>query len=248
MLLQHITRDDVITMKYISLITSLVLLAGCSTFQEQVLPRLVPNEKQNSHKQQVVELENHLAEWKQIKPSLERLMVIEGELRELIIQLNAIKHVESQSDERQPTKQQQQQQQQLVFQKTNSTEAATEEVKTKSDLINQLDKATSIIEPKPIIKYSLQFLSVKKKDNVKPAWDKLIKKHPQILSSLIPIYEKIDINSTVYYRLKAGTFDSKQVATSMCKQLQLQETTCIVKKISTNDLNIDIRKNITEKL
>lgn len=76
----------------------------------------------------------------------------------------------------------------------------------------------------------IQLGSLKSYDLAESEWERLSKKHDDILRKLKPVIQKIDLGEEqgIYYRLRTGPFDGPEEANEVCSGLKEQKVGCIV--------------------
>jgi cell division protein FtsN len=76
----------------------------------------------------------------------------------------------------------------------------------------------------------IQLGSLKSYDIAESEWDRLSKKHTDLFGSLKPTIQKVDLGAEkgIYYRLRTGPFESKEVASKACSTLKERKVECIV--------------------
>lgn len=93
-----------------------------------------------------------------------------------------------------------------------------------------------IAEPKTSVKkeekqvFMLQLVSTRKKESSESEWKRLSKKHADILSALPHTVSEIVSEKGTFYRLRAGSFETKQSAEEICKKLKSKKQECIIVK------------------
>ena len=202
-------------------------LSGCSMIQDDLQQAGRENAAQAPKPTATIpKFEEHLHEWQDIKPGIERLVAIEGELTELIDQLNSIITENEAAKQQAATSKQQQSQDTLEV-------AVAEKAKSLPEMTK---KSAAVVSPKPAAKqitssaasaYTLQLYSLSNQQQVRPTWYKLQHKHPAILGKLKAIFEKIKIKQNTFYRVKAGKFSDSYQADEMCSRLKALGTQCI---------------------
>lgn len=99
------------------------------------------------------------------------------------------------------------------------------------DLIEETSEETQEAE-KTIIKGKtfIQLGSLKSYDLAESEWERLSKKHGDILRKLEPVIHKVDLGEEqgIYYRLRTGPFDGLEKANEICSGLKEQKVGCIV--------------------
>lgn len=78
--------------------------------------------------------------------------------------------------------------------------------------------------------WQIQVMSAKDKDGIEKSWKNLQAKH-SFFAGLPHEIEKADLGASgIYYRLKAGSFASKEDAEKVCNQYKAVKGSCLVKK------------------
>lgn len=92
-------------------------------------------------------------------------------------------------------------------------------------------------KPQPVAKagpvaggaYRIQLAALASEDKAQAAWSSAVKKH-SFLSGLTLFVDKVNRNGSLFYRVQAGPFESKQAAADMCAQLKNNNAACMVVK------------------
>lgn len=219
--------------RFVLSLVALVLLGACSSKPAQ--------QAKNDAEMQAL-----IAEWKQLKPSVQRLVAIESELK---ILLQALDDLDQDSVERLP----------LAAETTNIESSVLREVSFEAEsplevnaqanvAVNTVNtvidaqKSIAPVEPKSasaqelILKnnqptrYALQLAAVTKQEAIEPTWLQLKKTYPKLLDGLVLKSEEVMISNRIYYRVKAGEYSSFNEAQKQCDALRQQGASCIVKK------------------
>jgi hypothetical protein len=74
--------------------------------------------------------------------------------------------------------------------------------------------------------YAIQLFSLTDKHIMRRIWDSVSTKHPIILGNLTPIYEEVRMQGKTFYRVKAGSFETKSAAMKLCGSLKNANTNC----------------------
>ena len=74
--------------------------------------------------------------------------------------------------------------------------------------------------------YAIQLFSLTDKKIMRRSWNSLSTKHPIILGNLLPIYEEVSMQGKTFYRVKAGSFETKSAAMKLCGSLKNANTNC----------------------
>ncbi len=81
----------------------------------------------------------------------------------------------------------------------------------------------------PADAYRIQLAALKSEAAASEAWTKLQKQYPDLLTSLQPIIEKVDLGASgVFYRIQGGPLDSRNLAQDLCGKLNQRGQQCIV--------------------
>ncbi|MBU3003038.1 SPOR domain-containing protein [Paraglaciecola arctica] len=171
------------------------------------------------------EITIHLEEWRKMKPSIKRLVAIESELKELIVQLNAITQQQNVTTSDSQTKDASEVdvniEQKEVTNNTVITSPAIPIDNTIQEPIHTVKKVEALSK-----KYGVQLGSLTDKQSLKTTWTGLMQKHSNVLAKLTPLYEEAIIGGKIYYRLKAGGLESQAKANELCNLLQTLNTSC----------------------
>ncbi|MFT5925230.1 MAG: hypothetical protein ACI9LE_002236, partial [Paraglaciecola sp.] len=158
---------------------------------------------QNSEPNEI--MNKHLQEWQSTKPDIARLAALESEVKELIKQLkNTNDRIAYQNT--------------LIMQ----TSAVTDRDAAKQQKPSKNSKNM----------YAIQLFSLTEKKIMRLTWDKLSTKHPIILGQLSPIYEEVNMQGKTFYRVKAGSFETKSAAMKLCRSLKNANTDCFLAKFT----------------
>jgi hypothetical protein len=152
-------------------------------------------------------MERHLQEWQEMKPSIARLVALEGEVKELIKQLKS-KKVNSN----------------LNVPLTDQSAQVKQNSIISDNTATNLQRSSVISENM----YAIQLFSLTDKNIMRKTWNKLSTKHPNILGNLSPIYEEVSMQGKTFYRVKAGSFESKTAAMKLCSSLKNANTNCFL--------------------
>lgn len=221
------------------------LIAGCASQPEPVA---------TSHNK---EMEAELAEWRKLKPGVQRLVAIEGELKGLLATLETITENEPtaqlatadnghnvQTQVMTPVHFEEKKLAAPVPVQTRAVQPAEKEINDEilTATLSQTSASTSVEQKTSVLSqagagskaestsFSLQLASVTKEEAVDPTWTQLKKRHPEVLGALDLHSEQVLIANRTYYRVKAGRFDSYNEAKQSCKLLMSSGASCIVNK------------------
>jgi len=186
-----------------------LILSACSSSPEDVTQITSEANVEKSSQASTGSIEEHMAEWQEIKPSLERLVLIEAELKTLIQEMAK-----------------------MTAEQKKSIEAQKEK---ETLIITPVPKPTPI--PTPIAesrysKHALQIFTVDNKELLETSWERWSKKHTTTLDDYAKIYHKAEKNGISYYRIKISNFTSKQEALDTCVKIKKHGDDCFL----TNNL------------
>jgi hypothetical protein len=75
----------------------------------------------------------------------------------------------------------------------------------------------------------IQVASVRTPEQAEAEWKRVSGRHPDLLSRLIPSYDRFDSQSgATYYRVQGGPLPDKELANLLCAQLEARKVDCIV--------------------
>lgn len=202
------------------------------------------------------EIEAELAEWRKLKPGVQRLVAIEGELKGLLATLESV--VDSEPTAQLATAENGTNVQTQVispvrFEESSVSVTQPPEIKVAKEnntpVIEEApvsDKVLAVTSPEsPVLdnaktsretpeeqrrSFSLQLASVTQEASVASTWQQLKQRHPEVLNSLDLHSEEVTVANRTYYRVKAGYFDSYNEAKQNCRLLQNNGASCIVNK------------------
>ncbi|OUS69517.1 hypothetical protein B5G52_16615 [Pseudoalteromonas sp. A601] len=199
-----------------SILTLLVCttFVGCNSTDAGNKQSQVTNEEVVSiSATELAQLKESAAQWQQAKPGVERLLVIEQDLKLLINQLNAVVAQESS--------------------KAEQAEVTSPEVKPAAPVTAVKPKVTT----QPI--YALQVASVTQKVRLAKSVADLQGKAPQLFEGkFVANVEPIDVNGVTYYRLKLGAYQYQKNAQADCDKLKQQQVSCIVSHFTDNPIKL----------
>lgn len=203
-------------------------------------------------------LQVELAEWKKMKPGVQRLVAIESELKVL---LQTLETVATNPTDQLETADAGSNVQSYVLEPVSfndkkltppagilpaeavRTESATpapasatmiaksEKVMPPSEPEVQAEpEITSAPAPQPSRNFSLQLASVTAQDSLESTWQRLQQRYPDQLSDLDFHSEEVIVSNRTYFRVKAGSFDNYDEAKRQCAVLRKSGASCIVNK------------------
>ena len=201
--------------------------------------------KQQEHDKLLKRHDELLQEWSELKPGLTRLLAIEEELNLLLgqlAQLSTSLEESTASNEGNvnnapapsvahysPTPSAQPVQEVLataeipepISPETISIETISTE--TSNDSAEQTETATPVDA-----NFALQVASIPEYYRLPAIWGQLLDKNPQLLANMEPNYQKTNVRNTDYYRLKIGSFATRQDANRKCNDLKAAGMNCLV--------------------
>ncbi|NRB23573.1 SPOR domain-containing protein [Shewanella sp.] len=245
---------NIASTNFILLLSLFITLTGCvsSTKQADDTQRL--DTQQQEIVTRVDSLEKGMAEWQLMQPSVARLVVIESDLKELIVQLGAMVEdpelAPALEPELEPAVEMMQAVEKPVLIDVKQAQEPTPDVIAVSEPASQQPKVqTAAAYPsapeQPIEvslaskngflanghlggKYALQLSSVTNPWVIESFWLKLQKKYASALEGVTPTYERASVKGKTYFRIKVGQFSKKKQATQACAQLKNIGGSCVV--------------------
>ena len=155
-------------------------------------------------------------EFEALRPGIGRLISIEADIRDLLVQLALMKRQQTPTD-------------------TATTTGNGARTAAQGGARTQQRKATvsSAAKP-PAEQISVHPASYRKMDNARRGWEKLSAAHRDVLDGLEYRISVIDLGSGrgTYYRLKAGPFDDIKAARQVCKAMKARKTFCVITDFS----------------
>lgn len=219
---------------FISLVAASLVLTGCSSSPAP--------EQSAAHK----ELQAELAEWKKMKPGVQRLVAIESELKVLLNTLETA--AMDPTDQLQSADAGQNVQSYVLEPVSFNDKKLTPEVKTSAAVNTPQttgpqpanlaaapeEKAEALTVPATETQqnhsFSLQLASVTEQQALESTWQRLQQRYPDQLSDLDFHSEEVIVSNRTYFRVKAGSFDSYDEAKRQCTELRKSGASCIVNK------------------
>ncbi|MCP4320536.1 MAG: SPOR domain-containing protein [Alteromonadales bacterium] len=207
-------------MKIIKILVSSLFVSlmsgGCTSSPDEMEVANNTAVEMKSDKKTMENIEKHLSEWQEIKPSLERLVLIEEELKTLITEVGkmAVQQKKALADK-------ENQQKFSVVKPAPIPVALPEPEATPPELIKEVIEAS-------YSNYALQVFTVDNKKQLEKSWKQWSEKHRAILTENHPIYEKIKKDRTTYFRVKINNFISQSDAVSTCQKIKQLGDDCFV--------------------
>ena len=191
--------------------------------------------KQQEHEKLLKRHDELLQEWSELKPGLTRLLAIEEELNLLLGQLaqlsTSLEESTASSESNvsnapapsvahySPTPSAHPVQEVLATAEIPETTP----METSSDSAEQTEIATPVDA-----NFALQVASIPEYYRLPAIWSQLLDKNPQLLANMEPNYQKTNVRNTDYYRLKIGSFATRQDANRKCNDLKAAGMNCLV--------------------
>jgi len=199
------------------------------------------------------EMQAELAEWKKLKPGVQRLVAIESELKVLLqtletaaldpsmeletaatssnVQSNVLTPV-SFDDKKltvvSPDVAVNNTQQQTVLPNLAASTESNQVEQTEPPVQPASEPSAAVIKEQK--RFSLQLASVTKAGDLEATWQTLQKRYPATLAELDFHSEEVVVSNRTYYRVKAGAFDSYSEAQELCTKLRKSGASCIVNR------------------
>ena len=215
----------------VCLLTAGLLLGGCSSTDTLYTGLPTAEEKPATIEDQLSELKKrmdvHDQEWQKLKPGIERLLQLEGDLKNLTLQLDQIARAATAA---QPS--------------ATSQSAAPAPVTTQPPAPRQTapqpepqpEPQAAAPAPQPVAapsttgRYALHIASFRDPATVEPGWQQLQARYPALLQQRQARVQSIDLGSKrgTYYRLKVGPFADKASAGGLCNKLKTLGNDCVL--------------------
>lgn len=90
------------------------------------------------------------------------------------------------------------------------------------------EPAVSAEKETPI--YSVQLISARTEAAAEGEWKRLSRKHKDLMKGLSHSISKVTVGKGVFYRLRVGSFDTREEAKALCDRFKAQKQECIVAK------------------
>lgn len=231
------------------LMTSLALLvlSGCSSTTKPSELAATKQKDTRVSTEELAQLKVSSQQWQSAKAGVERLLLIEEDLRLLISQLNAVVKQEANSNEAEKTpivsslKKIEKPTQMLSS--SVVTHAEKPVIKTEVDETNNVKKITPASSDKAeyipaTARYALQVAAVTDKTRLKQSLNEIKNKSPELFQGpFIANIENVDIGGVTFYRLKLGAYETQANAKVGCDKLKKREINCVVSHYTQAPLN-----------
>jgi hypothetical protein len=219
-----------------------VLLAALSLSACQSNPHnnQLPSANAASLTEKQKEYDQLLAEWKTLKPGLQRLLSIEEELKLLIGQLDQLS-ANLQQNQAAPV---------LAINAHNGPAPVPVAATPSSThyIAAPVVQAAPAVIPSALLatetasvtdtsnqysvqsdaNYALQVASITELRGLPKVWNQMLQKNSTLLANLEPNYQKTNVKNTDYYRLKVGGFSTHGEANQKCSALKAAGVACLV--------------------
>ncbi len=229
--------------------TSLVMivLSGCSSTTKPSELAAINQKDTRVSADELAQLKASSQQWQSAKEGVERLLIIEEDLRLLISQLNAVVKEESNSNEAEktpivsPLKKIEKTPQMLSSSVISQAEKPV--LKTEVDETNKVKKRTPASSDKAeyipsTALYALQVAAVTDKTRLKQSLNEIKNKSPELFQGpFIANIENVDIGGVTFYRLKLGAYETQANAKVGCDNLKKREINCVVSHYTQAPLN-----------
>lgn len=207
----------------IIVLINILFISGCSTRQAEELPKSTPNNVSISS-DELAQLKASSAQWQQAKPGIERLLVIEQDLKLLISQLNA---VAKQSANSETTTQPQ-----MAPKPTEMTTPTVE--KSKVNSVAAVNEQQTV---QPL--FALQVAAVTEEARLTQSLNEIKASATELFSGQFVVnVETINVKGVNYYRLKLGAYQYQKSAQADCDKLKQQQISCIVNYYTEHPLKL----------
>jgi len=211
-----------------------LMISACTSSPDDTVPATINTPLATSDKNSLENIEQQLSEWQEMKPSLERLVLIEDELKSIIKEISKM----------------------AAEQKRLLT---AKETKLQSPVMNQASAQQSVTTPEPVLltepeilgakksepseipevvsevnteqsysKFALQVFTLRNELILEKSWKKWSEKHKETLAEHHPIYQEIKKDKMSYFRVKITNFITKEDAISTCQKIKLQGDDCFL--------------------
>ena len=197
----------------IIVLINILFISGCSTRQAEEVPKQTPNNVSISS-DELAQLKASSAQWQAAKPGVERLLVIEQDLKLLISQLNAVAKQSANSDSTS--------QPQTASKPTEMTAPVVE--KSKVNSVAAVNEQQTV---QPL--FALQVAAVTEEARLTQSLNEIKASAAELFSGkFVANVESVDVNGVNYYRLKLGAYQYQKNAQVDCDKLKQQQISCIV--------------------
>ncbi len=102
---------------------------------------------------------------------------------------------------------------------------------TKSQRQTATAEPNNTIKNPPKAKYTLQIGASNNKENAVKLWNMQKKRHPQLLNSIEPMFQRVDSKGKTFYRIKIGAFKAHKQAEKVCNAYKALGGDCLIRKL-----------------
>ena len=190
-----------------------LFISGCSTPKKAKSPKPM-QASANLSEEELAQLKASSQQWQAAKAGVERLLVIEQDLKLLISQLNAVAKQGSAS--------------------TNTPEVPTAKAsaETVAPKVAQKAKvAANTADEKQAVKalFALQVAAVTDKERLSQSLNQIKASASSLFQGeFVANVETINVSGMTYYRLKLGAYQNQANAAADCDKLKQRQINCIV--------------------
>jgi hypothetical protein len=225
---QFIGNNNMLKKQLMSLLgLTLIMLSGCSSTaepQKKVAPQLNNQAGVVITSDELAELKASAKQWQQAKAGVERLLVIEQDLKLLIKQLTSV------AQEQQSAAAAQKSEGKIAKNSSLNPEPITPPAPI------QPTKAQPI-KVQPL--FALQVASVTDQTRLPQSFAKIKATAPTIFSGKVAAnVESVNVNGTTFYRLKLGAYIKQENAAKDCNKLMQYQVMCIVSHYTEQSLKM----------
>ncbi|MBH0087860.1 MULTISPECIES: SPOR domain-containing protein [unclassified Pseudoalteromonas] len=244
--------------------TSLVMLvlSGCSSTTKPSEVAATNQKGTRISAEELAQLKASSQQWQSAKEGVERLLIIEEDLKLLISQLNAVVKQEGDSNEAvrsvtiSPLKKVEEKPQTAItkpaikIEKTSQmlsspviAKAEKPVLKPEVDETNKVKRITPASSEKAeyipaTARYALQVAAVTDKTRLKQSLNEIKNNSPELFQGpFIANIESVDIGGVTFYRLKLGAYETQANAKAGCDKLKKREINCVVSHYTQAPLN-----------
>ncbi len=190
-----------------------LFISGCSTPKNAESPKPM-QASANLSEEELAQLKASSQQWQAAKAGVERLLVIEQDLKLLISQLNAVANQDTASTN------------------TPVVPTAKASAETVAPKVAQKAKvAANTADEKQAVKalFALQVAAVTDKDRLSQSLNQIKASASSLFEGeFVANVETINVSGMTYYRLKLGAYQEQANAAADCDKLKQRQINCIV--------------------
>ena len=191
-----------------------LFISGCSTPKTAESPKPM-QASANLSEEELAQLKASSQQWQAAKAGVERLLVIEQDLKLLISQLNAVAKQSSASTNTPAV----------------STAKASAETVAPTKVAKKAKVATNTADEKQAVKalFALQVAAVTDKERLSQSLNQIKASASSLFQGeFVANVETINVSGMTYYRLKLGAYQNQANAAADCDKLKQRQINCIV--------------------